>query len=116
MGALDKMSEEAYGDWDEEASNAKQMQVEELMAECMRQQGFEYVPVDWAAMSGDMAVSSEEVDDIPWGTKEFAERLKAASAASAAEASPELIGQFGVGFYACFMVAVLVSSMRSRAM
>lgn len=40
------------------------------------------------------------------GTKEFAERLKAAAAA---ESSPELIGQFGVGFYACFMVADTVT-------
>jgi len=36
------------------------------------------------------------------GTKEFASKLKEAKDA---EASLELIGQFGVGFYASFMVA-----------
>jgi len=79
MGALDKMFEEAYADWDEDASNAKQMQVEELMAECMADQGFEYIPVDWAAMNGTASVHSASVDsaeeeDIPWGTLEFAEQ------------------------------------------
>ncbi len=74
MGALDKMFEEAYGDWDEEASNAKQMQIEELQAECMAELGFEYIPVDWSAMGGGMAISSDEMDEIPWGTLEFAEQ------------------------------------------
>lgn len=74
MGALDKMFEEAYSDWDEEASNAKQMQVEELMAECMLEQGFEYVPVDYSAMDGARSAVAVEEDDIPWGTLEFAEQ------------------------------------------
>lgn len=74
MGALDKMFEEAYGEWDEEASNAKQMQIEELQAECMAEEGFEYIPVDWAAMNGGSAAIAVEEDDIPWGTLEFAEQ------------------------------------------
>lgn len=74
MGALDKMFEDAWADWDEEASNAKQMQVEELQAECMREQGFEYVPVDWSAMNGGAIDVAREEDDIPWGTLEFAEQ------------------------------------------
>lgn len=39
------------------------------------------------------------------GTKEFLEQLKNAEAAS----KPELIGQFGVGFYSAFMVAETVT-------
>jgi molecular chaperone HtpG len=39
------------------------------------------------------------------GTKEFLDQLKAADAAS----RPELIGQFGVGFYSAFMVADTVT-------
>ncbi len=43
------------------------------------------------------------------GTKEFLSAMKAAQAAGASEQSgpvpPELIGQFGVGFYSVFMVA-----------
>ncbi len=74
MGALDKMFEEAYGDWDEEASNAKQMQVEELQAECMQEQGFEYIPIDWDAMNGGAIDVAPAEDDIPWGTLEFAEQ------------------------------------------
>jgi molecular chaperone HtpG len=37
------------------------------------------------------------------GTQEFAQRLRALE--NAKEAAPELIGQFGVGFYSCFMIA-----------
>jgi len=43
------------------------------------------------------------------GTKDFLERLKSAQASS----YPDLIGQFGVGFYAAFMVAEQVT-VRSR--
>ncbi|RYE97458.1 MAG: molecular chaperone HtpG, partial [Oxalobacteraceae bacterium] len=46
------------------------------------------------------------------GTKEFLSALKAAAADKGA---PELIGQFGVGFYSAFMVADAVSVLTRRA-
>jgi molecular chaperone HtpG len=45
------------------------------------------------------------------GTGEFLARLREASEAQA----PELIGQFGVGFYSCFMVAERVEVVSRRA-
>jgi len=46
------------------------------------------------------------------GTREFAEALKAAKTAGAPD---DLIGQFGVGFYACFMVAKRVQVLTRKA-
>jgi hypothetical protein len=43
-----------YGQYDEKEQTAKQNEVEELMAVCMAEEGFEYVPVDqsqWASMN-----------------------------------------------------------------
>jgi len=45
------------------------------------------------------------------GTREFAAKLREAAASSA----PDLIGQFGVGFYASFMVAERVEVLTRRA-
>ncbi|MEQ8277561.1 MAG: molecular chaperone HtpG [Deltaproteobacteria bacterium] len=47
------------------------------------------------------------------GTKEFLSKLKEAKENS--EAAPELIGQFGVGFYSSFMVAAEVEVITRRA-
>ena len=53
------------------------------------------------------------------GTKEFLAAAKSAQAAKTAEASgpvpPELIGQFGVGFYSAFMVADKVTMVTRKA-
>ena len=46
------------------------------------------------------------------GTSEF---LASLEAATSKEANPELIGQFGVGFYAAFMVADTVDVLTRRA-
>jgi molecular chaperone HtpG len=47
------------------------------------------------------------------GTGEFADLLK--KAAEKKESAPELIGQFGVGFYSCFMVADKVELISRKA-
>jgi hypothetical protein len=72
LGALDKLFEQAWGEWDEDASNAKQMQVEELTAECMAREGFEYIPVDYSQNSTMIRIDGD--DEIPWGTLEFAKQ------------------------------------------
>jgi hypothetical protein len=70
LGAIDKLFEGIYADWDEDRANAESMRMEELVAECMAREGFEYIPVDWS--QGGMVISED--DDIPWGTLEFAEQ------------------------------------------
>lgn len=71
-GVIDKLIEDAYAGWDTETSTRKQMQVEEQMAACMGDLGFEYTPVDY---STNPAASLGTVDDeIPWDTLEFAEQ------------------------------------------
>ncbi|MDT0166868.1 hypothetical protein Q9R32_15040 [Actinotalea sp. AC32] len=67
-GPLQAYFEQIYGAWDEESSNAQQMRVEEITAECMTEQGFEYVPVDWSQAGGGTVVD----EDLEWGTPEFA--------------------------------------------
>lgn len=71
LGAVDKMFQELYDDWDPAQGDQDQMRMEELIAECMAGEGFEYVPVDWS-QSG-MSYSTGD-EDIPWGTLEFAEQ------------------------------------------
>ena len=63
-----------------------------------------------------IGMSREEVKDLigtiaKSGTREFLKQVKEAQAA----ASPELIGQFGVGFYSTFMVADKVTLVTRRA-
>ena len=56
-----------YGDQDEDAWAKQQEEVEELVAACMSDEGFEYIPVPQGQFSS-------PTDDGPeWGTKEFAE-------------------------------------------
>lgn len=49
------------------------------------------------------------------GTRELVEKLKAAKTAPDGHVPPELIGQFGVGFYSSFMVADRVRLVTRRA-
>ena len=56
-----------YGDQDEDAWAKQQEEVEELVAACMSDEGFEYIPVP----QGQFTSTNE--DGPEWGTKEFAE-------------------------------------------
>lgn len=69
-GPLDEFYEAAYGEFDEESADEQMKQVEEVVAACMAEQGFEYVPVDQTQGS----VSMPEELDVEWGTREFAEQ------------------------------------------
>ena len=73
MGALDKLFEQLSGAYDEEAYREKEMAVQELIAECMSDEGFEYFPVDPGAVMYEARAADGE-DEIPWGTLEFAEQ------------------------------------------
>src|SRR5690606_32544565 len=71
-GPLDEYFEQMYGDWDEDEGNRQMMEVEEITAECMREQGFEYTPVDYSTQGG-VSFSSDDLD-VEWGSREFAEQ------------------------------------------
>lgn len=72
MGPLDTFFEEIYGGGDQDTANAQMMEVEEIVASCMQEQGFEYTPVDYSSMNG--AIDPAEELDVEWGTLEFAEQ------------------------------------------
>lgn len=79
-GPLDEYSARIYGysfDQDEQSqeemqaqSDAQNREVEELVASCMQDQGFDYIPND--TNSG--TVFSGDDLDVEWGTREFAEQ------------------------------------------
>jgi len=52
-----------------EESRRKQLEAENLIAECMREEGWEYIPVDWAAQE-----SSQGEPDELWGTEAFGKK------------------------------------------
>ena len=69
-GPLDAYFSQMYGDQSQEDANAQQMRSEEIIAECMNEQGFEYTPVDYSSMQGGPVDMVEP--EVQWGTKEFA--------------------------------------------
>lgn len=71
-GTLEAFFTDMYGSGDQESANAQAVRVEEIVAECMAEQGFEYTPVDYSAQPGyDAAPEGPEEE---WGTLEFAEK------------------------------------------
>lgn len=71
-GPLEAYFTEIYGGpQDEDAANAQMMRIEEATAACMAEQGFEYIPMDYSQQGGSFVVTE---DEIPWGTREFAEQ------------------------------------------
>ncbi|WP_431835828.1 hypothetical protein [Cellulomonas sp. Y8] len=51
-------------------NDRRERRVEELVAACMAEEGFDYTPAD---RSGSVAVSSDDLD-VEWGSREFAEQ------------------------------------------
>jgi hypothetical protein len=72
VSPLGKFFEQAYGDFDEDQGNRDMLRVEETVAECMAEQGFDYTPMDPTTQGG-MSFSSEDLD-VEWGSREFAEQ------------------------------------------
>ena len=72
LGPLDEYFQRAYGEFDEDRANREMRRAEELVADCMSEQGFDYIPMDPAAQGG-MSMSSDDLD-VEWGTREFAEQ------------------------------------------
>lgn len=72
LGPLDQLFQDIYGSWDEEQSAAQQMRVEEIVARCMAEEGFDYTPVDYSSQSG-LSFAPDDLD-VEWGTLEFAEQ------------------------------------------
>src|SRR5665648_681589 len=70
MGPIDLLFQDAYGGYDQDQANADQMRMEELTAQCMSEQGFEYTPVDYSTMNAGMVAPDQS--EIQWGTLEFA--------------------------------------------
>lgn len=67
-GPLSKIMSAAWGDYDQESVNKEQIEVENLVAECMAAEGFDYSPQDYSSMSGAMVSS---VDFADQNTKEW---------------------------------------------
>lgn len=72
LGPLDQFFQDVSGSYDQDKANEQQRQVEEVVAACMAEQGFDYTPVDYSQQGG-MAISVDD-QDIPWGTLEFAKK------------------------------------------
>lgn len=70
-GPLDELLEEMDGGEDAERIDRQLDEVEEVVAACMREQGFEYTPVDWSQQPGTRPAEEPEEE---WGTLAFAER------------------------------------------
>lgn len=79
-GVLDEYLARVYGfDYDDERSEEEQQaamdeqnrEVEQLVATCMQEQGFDYTP---AVETGGSQVMSDDDLDVEWGSREFAEQ------------------------------------------
>ena len=73
QGAIDLLFEDMYGEWDPEQSNQDMIRMEEIIAECMTEQGFDYTPVDYSQGGSPMPVEDDGIEE-EWGTIEFARK------------------------------------------
>ena len=63
---LSKYMSSMYGDYDEDSGTAMQKEQEELIATCMADEGFDYVPVDYSQYSGMTSDDGEEYGTEKW--------------------------------------------------
>src|SRR5665648_644137 len=68
---LEALLRDYLGDWSNEDVTRQLVAMEDLVATCMAEQGFDYTPVDYAAMGLDL---TGETLGLEWGSKEFAEQ------------------------------------------
>lgn len=69
----------------------KQRQVEELTAACMREEGFEYTPVDYSQFQG----FSDVDEEFPWGSRAWTEKYGfgiTTQRFAQSEVGPDLVG------------------------
>ena len=66
---LESLMEDYLGDWSNEDVTRQLVLMEDLVASCMAEQGFDYTPIDYAAMELDL---TGEALDLEWGSAEFA--------------------------------------------
>jgi hypothetical protein len=66
---LETLMRDYLGDWSNEDVTRQLVLMEDLIATCMAEQGFDYTPVDYAAMELDL---TGEGLDLEWGSAEFA--------------------------------------------
>jgi hypothetical protein len=74
MGPIDKLYESMYGEWDPEQSDREMIRMEEIIAECMAEQGFDYTPVDYNQGSTAVTFDGDDGIEEEWGTLEFAKK------------------------------------------
>ena len=75
MGPIDRLWEGAWGDYDQEDADAEQLRIEELVAECMVGEGFEYTPVDYSGAGWAVAEPvGDDGEELQWGTLDFAKK------------------------------------------
>jgi hypothetical protein len=66
---LETLMRDYLGDWSNEDVTRQLVLMEDRIATCMAEQGFDYTPVDYAAMELDL---TGEGLDLEWGSAEFA--------------------------------------------
>jgi hypothetical protein len=74
FGPIEQLWQDAYAEVNAEDSRDKQMRVEELVAQCMSKEGFEYTPVDYGATGSELPMpTTDDGETLASGTLEYAE-------------------------------------------
>lgn len=75
FGPIEQLWQDAYADVDADEASDKQMRVEELVAQCMAGEGFEYTPVDYGAAGTELPMpTTDDGETLASGTLEYAQQ------------------------------------------